>query len=458
MLSKKHKQINDFLIIIVLGLAVFPFFSMVSDTAIQLFKQNKFEEALPLFQEQFNINPLDPTVCYYYGICLVETNRFGKIASTCLERSLNGNSPNDANFYLAKNEHATNIFQRAISNYSKFKESATRKEIKSYNIDGLLDLCKRSINPYPPVRPMPEFANNVFNNAAIQDVPNLTSMGTDTTTSVETNETYEEKPPEIPILLNDAAINFMLTSEIFYTRFSQFRTYNGKWNFIKGWNSADSLTKIALETDSLRKEYATTFSTDLKMQLSNRVVELESLMLKTKLQSVESYYKASEVELSYWKQANEEEKWRLITENDSIRQAEELRQIVQLTPEMVADTILEDDSIHADTTIAVNAEPVNEPAKTSQLVFKVQIGAYNAGIPESAKKLFKKISVLRKIDQYVDDRNYTVFTIGELTNVKDAIKLQDQIRQESVKDAFVIAIKDGKRIPLNEAQELLKKQ
>ncbi|HPB06119.1 MAG TPA: hypothetical protein PKX60_07760, partial [Prolixibacteraceae bacterium] len=109
-----------------------------------------------------------------------------------------------------------------------------------------------------------------------------------------------------------------------------------------------------------------------------------------------------------------------------------------------------------DSTTIQETEPITEvPESTAnQVVFKIQIGKYNTQLPESTKKLFKKISVLRKIDQYTDENNYIVYTIGELTNIKDAVKLQNQIRQESVKDAFVIAIKDGKRIPLNEALKL----
>jgi hypothetical protein len=47
-----------------------------------------------------------------------------------------------------------------------------------------------------------------------------------------------------------------------------------------------------------------------------------------------------------------------------------------------------------------------------------------------------------------------VYTVGELTSFDDAVKLQNQIRQEGVNDAFVVAYLNNKRISLNEARKL----
>jgi tetratricopeptide (TPR) repeat protein len=443
MLKKKHIQFNAFLIIIVFGLLSFSYDACGSDDAIKLFKQKKYEEALPLFNSLLQTIPNDPSLCYYTGICLTETNQFGKEAINFLLVAANGNQPFDVNFYLGKNYHALNDFKVAKTYYTIFGQKASSKEKKAFDLNTKIDLCERSINPFPVFQYIPKAAETTI-----------------TSPEVVTNISVEEVPLEIPLALNDTIINFTLTSEIYYTRFYQFRTDLGKQNFIKGWNSSDTLNKLISETDSLRNEYGKTLSSEIKLQIANRVIDLETQIMKTKSHSDESYSKANESEIAYWKQAPEDEKWKLIAENDSIKNAEEAKSVVLVKPvEIPIDTLQVSDSIAVDST-ATNPEElvelIAEPTKTSPVIYKIQIGKYNTDLPESARKLFKKISVLRKIDQYTDEKGFIVYTIGELTNLKDAVKLQDQIRQESVKDAFVIAIKDGKRITLSEALELTK--
>jgi tetratricopeptide (TPR) repeat protein len=440
MFDKKYKQINDFLIIIVLGLVIFPLFATGNDDAIRLFKQKKYEEALPIFNALLHENPTDTSLSYYTGVCLTETNQYGNETIKLLLIAVSDKQPVDVYFYLGKNYHAMNNFKIAKSYYDLFDKRASKKEKKNLDLQNKIDLCNRYINPFPHFQPIPVSA--------------IITLQKDSVEAIK----VEERPLEIPSLLDEAIINFILTTEIRYTRFYQFRTYFGRLNFINGWKSADSLSSLFLVTDSLRNEYGRTSSSEARSQISNRVIDLESQILKTKSFSDESYFKANEFELSYWKQAPEDEKWKLIAENDSIKMAEEAKMIAEIAIEIPSDTIPEIDSIDADTIAIMAIEPIAEQPKTSPLVYKIQIGKFNTELPESSKKLFRKISALRTIDQYIDEKNFTVYTIGELTNLKDAVKLQEQIRQESVKDAFVIAIKDGKRISLNEAQELSKKQ
>jgi hypothetical protein len=99
-------------------------------------------------------------------------------------------------------------------------------------------------------------------------------------------------------------------------------------------------------------------------------------------------------------------------------------------------------------------ESVEEPVVIEQVTYKVQIGAYSKGLPDYIDRLYKKLSVLRRIDHYTDERGIVVYTVGELTSFDDAVKLQNQIRQEGVNDAFVVAYLNNKRISLNEARKL----
>ena len=113
---------------------------------------------------------------------------------------------------------------------------------------------------------------------------------------------------------------------------------------------------------------------------------------------------------------------------------------------MMADSLTTIDSV----------KTVQEEPEVNKIVYRIQIGSFSKGLPEYIDRLYKKLAVLRRIDHYTDEKGITVYTIGEVSNLDDALKLQAQIRQEGVKDAFVVAYNNGKRITLKEARELTK--
>jgi hypothetical protein len=75
-------------------------------------------------------------------------------------------------------------------------------------------------------------------------------------------------------------------------------------------------------------------------------------------------------------------------------------------------------------------------------------------LPTSVKRLFDKLSLIRKIDNYTDDRGVVVYTTGNLVNLEDAMTMLKQVQQEGVEDAIIAAYFKGKRIPLTEAKAL----
>jgi len=92
-------------------------------------------------------------------------------------------------------------------------------------------------------------------------------------------------------------------------------------------------------------------------------------------------------------------------------------------------------------------------ANTSGIIYKIQIGAYSRGIPNNQKQAFNKISVIRKVENYTDANGIVVYTTGNLTNYEDAVQMQNQIRQEGIKDPIIAAYLNGKRITLEQAKE-----
>jgi N-acetylmuramoyl-L-alanine amidase len=81
--------------------------------------------------------------------------------------------------------------------------------------------------------------------------------------------------------------------------------------------------------------------------------------------------------------------------------------------------------------------------KEMPIVYKVQIASSDKKIPLDADK-FKGVE---KPGEY-QDKGIFKYTAGEYSKQADAIKLQGLLRKQGFKDAFVIAMQDGKRIPL----------
>ena len=106
MIIEKHIQSNIFLIIIVLLTCGFPAYANGNIDVYELFKQKRYEEALPYFDSLRTLNPTDYSLNYYTGVCLTETNRFGEKTIQLLQQYESDNAPYDINYFLAKNNPA----------------------------------------------------------------------------------------------------------------------------------------------------------------------------------------------------------------------------------------------------------------------------------------------------------------------------------------------------------------
>jgi len=88
------------------------------------------------------------------------------------------------------------------------------------------------------------------------------------------------------------------------------------------------------------------------------------------------------------------------------------------------------------------------------IIYKIQIGAYKGKIPESANKLIKKISMIRKVENYIDDKGLKIYTTGNLRLFSEAVTMLSQVKQEGIKTAVINAYQNGKKITVMEARKL----
>tara|TARA_Y100000782_G_scaffold104031_1_gene122701 strand:+ start:2480 stop:3712 length:1233 start_codon:yes stop_codon:yes gene_type:complete len=98
-----------------------------------------------------------------------------------------------------------------------------------------------------------------------------------------------------------------------------------------------------------------------------------------------------------------------------------------------------------------NDEVLEEMPTNENLIFKVQLmasGTKRALKPENFKGL-------KDVEEMEDDGLYK-YTVGNTTNFEKAIKLQREVRETAYKDAYIIALYNGKKISLPEALKILK--
>jgi hypothetical protein len=88
--------------------------------------------------------------------------------------------------------------------------------------------------------------------------------------------------------------------------------------------------------------------------------------------------------------------------------------------------------------------------KNQEIIFKVQIISSSTRLSKNSQQ-FKG---LKTIWGYKDNGLYK-YTIGNQKKLESASALQSEFRRKGFSGAFVVAFKNGKRIPVREAQKLL---
>jgi hypothetical protein len=108
-------------------------------------------------------------------------------------------------------------------------------------------------------------------------------------------------------------------------------------------------------------------------------------------------------------------------------------------------------TVHANnsSTADINSEIEEVVTTNGKVSYKVQIGAYKTNIPYNLVESY--VSIMDKgITHKTDDRGLHIFYVGNFENFKQASALLQEVLSKGVKDAFVVALKDGKRIPLTD--------
>ena len=475
----------------------------------KLFSEGRFEEALPLFKEMLKQSPENEKLNYFVGVCLIETKNFSPEALKLLE--IAKSKIPESLFYIGKYHHAQSGWDIAAQYYEQFKLTAPVRSVQGSPVEELLVLCQQKTNPFVkavvqtvneapaqqvvpvvspvlspatpqttivqqvavPVQQPPVIQNQQTQMLIVQQQPDSTRQSPSIQQPVQAQspvslpqpqvrvvQAVVQSPsqqsgfnPNIPPELRDTLISFQVNAMVNYNYIDQFRFESSRNIFIQGWQTEKELNAKLEELNTLREQYAVLIGPEQET-LTTKILKLEQETMLLHQQVQETYQKANVQEAGYWNKANalEVHNFRQRTEHaqDSIVNAKAMQRMI--LAEIQLPVVIIPDTIAADTSVVV---PVS--TGPSNIIYKVLIGAYKSAPPQWIQDLFKKLSVLRKIDKNVDESGITIYTVGELTSYDDANLLKEQIRQEGIKTATVAAFLNGKRISMEKVKELLSK-
>ena len=442
--------------------------------AIRLYDEGNFSDAEVILKKLLDEKPDHLMVNYYYGACRTENGHYGTNEIIYLLNGSLGEAPLKTDYYIGVQYHAKNRFNEALKYYTLFKDKtddATAQEVK---LAEKMQQCREKINPFKqneeavevtdttdvmpaaiPRESAPESFNPIIGETGIvSETSDSTeifaandSVLIDSTIpdSIVPQPKIVEKPIEAEVL--SEPINFVVNAEITYPDTTFFKTKKGLELYTEGTAKQAKLEQTISNTDDLRKQYGSTTSYTERQTLGKQILDKETTIFQLRAAAEELLLKSQQEENSYWQDASYEEIEIFHKQADEYLAAYNSRSI----PEKPDSIIL-----IAPPIAPVNRTTASETDDTTEdeLIYKIQLGAYSRGLPAYVKRLFDKLSYIRKIENYTDENGIVVYTTGNLTNYDDAVKMQEQVRQEGVEDAYVVPYFNGKRITLSEAKEI----
>ncbi len=468
---------TSFLILIVLLAGIFPTLVSYSQEnpevkAIQLFDSGNYKEAEKLLQVLLKQNGGNPILNYYYGASRTENGHYGEKEVKHLRLAGKNITPDRLHYYLAIQHHALEDWDQALKLYNQFRLSVPEMEQKKLDLDKKIQLCYNQVNPFDstsgvsvsekteatpeePVRSEPVESDIP---ATMEEEPVTLSTSTDTENLIEVIENQVQNiedgfiPPREalpylpgvqPTIPDGAPVQFRINNTITYLYTSQFQTEEGKNLFEKAKKLELQQKENLKEAEELRAAYKNTQSAEERKEIATKIIGLENEFFPLEEEIKNTYLQSRIAENEYWENAGP------VTLNNFLMKQENLVSGIKENKKSPRTT--EEEHL---ITIIEPVQKASAKASPSELTYKIQIGAYSKGVPAYKQRLYNKLSVIRTIDSYTDEKGVVVYTTGNLTSYEDALKMQSQVKQEGIQDASVVPYFNGKRITLEQAKQL----
>jgi tetratricopeptide (TPR) repeat protein len=468
--------------------------------AIELFHSVKFNEALPIFKKLSDSYPSDYLLKYFTGASMIETGNYTKETEMNLLLAGTREVPAKVFYYLARYYHARGDWDSAVRFYNRYRNNAQHADIAALRIEELVQLAYSHTNPYQgseimipeSAAPVPVQSENTLPVTAEpaatlpadaveqpeSSVPEPTLAVTEPDVAVEIKEgtdsldlTNEEElisegdtldlaipsvtgpekvrePVRQPELPRISFIHFQVNPQVTYLTEDLFQVAEARDAWKQGNARQSELNNLIGTLSKLREQYPQTVNPAERDQLANQIISLERESLTLRGESEQLIQKARSLEQTWWADADFDtySKFRQVTDS-LLRLQEAVRQAALPPPPVIDESLITGESDEEE-------EDDDGEAGPETVIYMVQLGSFKGKLPVRTQALFDKISRIRTIDTFENEDGTTVYTTGNMRTFADGLTLQNQIRLEGVKDAFVIAIQDGKRIPLPDAKRL----
>ncbi|HUS86059.1 MAG TPA: hypothetical protein VMW76_02375 [Bacteroidales bacterium] len=403
--------------------------------AIDSFGKGDYVTALEHFRGLCGLFPADPLYKYYSGVCMVELKSEPDEAALLLKNATANSSalrpvPENAWFYLGRAYHLGGRFREAINAYDRYKEGAKRKEIKELRVDELIKQCEDGTGVAETgITPI----------IALEDEEEITL--------VEEPEIRQEEPVVSP----DEQYNLVAREALGY----QFMS--------------DSLSRI---TERYRGTLGSLTGDDRESVVS-KILELEELTFNYQLQADKKFAEATRLASIIFEGKGEmidlTEMRREALRDDKIS-APEKEMIVnhQTDPDsiiFITDTLVTSvtDSVSTDpeppVILVIFDDDTSQPEKIpvnselpEGLFYRIQTAAFRNPVDPS---YFRKLGPVFGFK--AGDSDITFYYIGLFRKLEDASSALVKVRNNGFKDAFVVAVAEGKRVS-SERAEILEKE
>jgi len=418
-------------------------------SALDAFSNGDFENAYADFSQLLITYPKDPLYKYFSGVCLVNLNRDPEEAVRLLHEAQQGsvvvrNVPADVLFWLGRAQQMSGLFSEATGSFNSYTELYGKRAARELDIPLYIQQCSEGKgrldkDPAEPVR-----------------APGRTDV------SMVTEASDEDSLPAGIDLLLDEAMDYQQKADSLYAIAEEHKSrlndadsktrseLNAKITqaeaLAAGYQkSADSIygeAQSAMNSVSFTSiQRPATEAEEKKLPVAETVPGRDAVIAERKVQVVQP------VEKKPADEAVLRDTVKVISGEPVIQVEEQKMQPAVIVQEQKP--VLSVFEVGAATASKAKI-PVNEEAPEG-LIYRIQVAVFRNPVDLS---YFKGVAPVYGFRQTNTDN--TVYYAGMFRKIADARQPLAAVRKKGFKDAFIVAMFEGKRISLERAAVLEK--